>query len=200
MDIVIATKNRDKLSELKSLLEGLHIGIASLFEYPEIPDIVEDGASFEENARKKALAVAQATAGWALADDSGLAVDALGGEPGIYSARFAGRQGDYAANNAKLIEVMRDIPDGKRGAAFVCAIVLMAPDGREWTVEGRCAGTILRGPKGSYGFGYDPLFFIPEEDKTMAELPSDRKNEISHRGRALAKIREILVDIIRGNH
>lgn len=199
MDIVLATKNRDKLEELKSLLAGLHIGITSLFEHPEIPDIVEDGVSFEENARKKARAVAHVTAGWALADDSGLVVDALGGKPGIYSARFAGKQGDYAANNAKLIEVMRDVPDEKRGAAFVCAMVLIAPDGKEWAVEGRCEGTILREPKGNRGFGYDPLFFISEEGRTMAELPSDRKNEISHRGKALKQIKKVFVDLTKKN-
>lgn len=192
MEMVIATRNRDKFAQLQSLLDGLPIRLISLSDLGDISDIVEDGASFGENAGKKARAVAGASLSWALADDSGLVVEALGGRPGIYSARFAGKQGDYVANNAKLIEEMEGVPNGKRGASFVCAMVLAAPDGREWTAEGRCDGVILSEPRGSHGFGYDPLFFIPEEGMTMAQLPGGRKNEISHRGRALKAMKGIL--------
>lgn len=194
MQIIVATRNCDKLKEIGKILEGSDIQICSLLDFPNIPDVIEDGTTFLENAKKKADAARAGSGLWALADDSGLVVDALGGAPGVISARYAGRQGDYAANNRKLLEEMKNVPEGNRGAAFVCAMVLTAPDGREWSVEGRCDGVIARKPAGGGGFGYDPLFFIPEESKTMAELPMARKNEISHRGRALLKIREILIE------
>lgn len=199
MDLVLATRNEGKLSELSALLDGLPIRMSSLRDYPEISEIVEDGSTFLDNARKKAMAVLRATGKWALADDSGLEVAALGSRPGVKSARYASRQGDYAANNRKLLDEMRDIPEGRRGARFVCSMVLASPGGREWVAEGRCEGTIMRGLRGGGGFGYDPLFYIQGEGATMAELPMDVKNRISHRGLALAKIREILVEILREN-
>lgn len=196
MKLVLATKNRNKVVELRKMLEGFDIEIESLFERPEIEDIVEDGTIFEENALKKARVVASKTGEWALADDSGLVVDALGGAPGIYSSRYAGREKDYPANNAKLLSEMKGVPDDKRQAAFVCVMALVSPDGREYVVEGRCEGEIARALKGDKGFGYDPLFWLPDRGLTMAELPLDGKNKISHRGRALAKIRELLLDIL----
>jgi XTP/dITP diphosphohydrolase len=196
MELVLATRNEGKVRELRAMLEGLDVVVTSLVDHPEIPEIVEDGETFLDNARKKARAVVEITGRMALADDSGLAVAALGGAPGVSSARYAGKQGAYEANNEKLLREMADVPDGGRDAAFVCTMVLAVPGGEEWDVEGRCEGRIIRERRGSGGFGYDPLFYVPDEGCTMAELPMDRKNEISHRGRALAQIKEILVDIL----
>lgn len=196
MHIVLATRNRGKIEELAQLLLGLGVELTSLADHPEIGEIEERGETFLENARQKARAVAAAVPGaLVLADDSGLVVDALGGAPGVRSARYAGQQGDSAANNEKLLREMRHVPAGQRLAAFVCTMVLVAPDGREWDVEGRCEGEIGTKLRGSMGFGFDPLFIVPGEGRTMAELPMARKNEISHRGRALRQIREILVEI-----
>ncbi len=196
MDLVLATRNRGKVAELKAMLKSKGVKVTSLEDHPEIPEIEEDGKTFLENARKKAYAVAKATGCITLADDSGLVVKALGGAPGVNSARYAGKQGDYAANNEKLLKEMRYVPDGKRQAAFVCTMVLADPGGMEWHVEGRCEGVITREYKGTGGFGFDPLFFVPEEGATMAELPMDRKNAISHRGKALQKMYEILIDLL----
>lgn len=193
MHLVIATRNKDKILEIGHLLKGLDIELASLADYPDMPDIAEDGETFLENARKKAHTVAKATGHPSLADDSGLIVAALGGGPGVRSARYAGRQGDYAANNKRLLDEMTDIPDENRGAEFVCTMVLAVPDGKEWVAEGRCAGIIAHSPKGNNGFGYDPLFFIPGLGKTMAELTTEEKNAISHRGKALSKLKGILI-------
>lgn len=196
MKLILATKNVHKVDELKALLAGLDFSVSSLADYPEIPDVAEDGDSFRENALKKARAVHRITGEWTLADDSGLVVDALAGAPGIYSSRFAGREKDYKANNEKLLSEMADVPDGKRQAVFVCVMALVGPGGEEHVVEGRCSGEIIRGYRGDSGFGYDPLFFIPELGLTMAELPMERKNLVSHRGRALAGIKEVLLDIL----
>lgn len=197
MDLVLATQNQGKVVEMQTMLSGLPVRLSSIidYHYPRIPDIVEDGETFLENARKKAHTVAEATGRPALADDSGLIVEALGGEPGVHSARYAGRQGNYQANNEKLLQEMADVPDDKRKAAFVCVMVLAEPDGKEWVVEGRCEGQILREYRGKGGFGFDPLFFVPGENATMAELSTMRKNEISHRGKALAKMMKIIAEI-----
>jgi XTP/dITP diphosphohydrolase len=197
MEIVLATRNEGKVRELVAMLSGLDIVVTSLVDHPEIPEIVEDGETFLENARKKARAVVEITGRMVLADDSGLVVRALGDAPGVNSARYAGRQGDNKANNEKLLGEMADVPDGERGAAFVCTMVLAGPGGEEWDVEGRCEGRIIREYRGSGGFGYDPLFYVPAEGLTMAELPMGRKNEISHRGRALRKMKKILIDILK---
>lgn len=196
MKLILATKNENKVKELRAMLDGLDVKVFSLFDYPEIPEIIEDGKSFEENALKKARVVREITGEWALADDSGLVVYALKGAPGIYSSRYAGREKDYAANNKKLLKEMVDIPDERRKAAFVCVMALVSPEGRERIVEGRCEGVIGHELKGEKGFGYDPLFLIPEKGRTMAQLPMDEKNRISHRGRALAQITEVLLDIL----
>lgn len=192
MDLIIATKNRGKLEEIKALLKDLDVKISSLADLHNIPEIVEDGKTFLENARKKAQITAKAAGKWVLADDSGLAVDALHGAPGVNSARFAGKQGDYDSNNSKLLHEMDKIPDGKRKAHFICVAVLLSPEGKEWSVEERCDGEIIRELRGAKGFGYDPLFFIPTMEKTMAELNMDEKNKISHRGKAFRKIKEII--------
>lgn len=199
MELVVASRNEGKIREILHLLEGRGIAVTALADHPEIPEVVEDGETFLENARKKARAVVTATGSWALADDSGLSVDALGGRPGVHSARYAGRQGDHAANNAKLLEELAGVPDAERGAAFVCTMVLMAPDGREWTVEGRCDGRIGHVLTGTEGFGFDPLFVVEGEGgRTMAELPLERKNAISHRGQALRGIVAVIEEIALG--
>lgn len=196
MYLILATRNNGKVEELEALLEGMSVKLASLADHPEVPKTVEDGDTFLANARKKAREVAQAAGQWALADDSGLAVDALGGAPGVISARFAGRDGDHAANNVKLLEEMKDVPVGKRQAAFICCMVLASPDGKEWDVEDRCEGEIAFELTGSGGFGYDPLFFVPQFGKTMAELTMDQKNSISHRGKALRHMKDVLLELL----
>lgn len=196
MKLIVATKNLDKLKEIQELLLGFGVELESLLGHPNIGEIVEDGKTFLENARKKTYAVRCVSRdAWILADDSGLVVEALGGEPGIHSARYAGRQGDYVGNNAKLLYAMRDVPRGQRKATFICAMVLVAPDGKEWNVEGRLEGEIGAELRGTMGFGFDPLFFVPKEGKTVAELSMAQKNKISHRGWALRQIREILVEV-----
>ena len=196
LDIVLATRNKGKVGELRALLAGMPIELTSLADHPGVPKTVEDGDTFLANAQKKAREVVQATDQWALADDSGLMVEVLGGAPGVISARYAGTDGDHAANNAKLLEEMRDVPSGKRQAAFVCCMVLAAPDGREWDVEDRCEGEIALEPTGSGGFGYDPLFFVSQFGKTMAELTMHQKNSISHRGKALRHMKDVLLEIL----
>jgi len=178
------------------MLEGMDVTLSSLVDHPEVPDIPEDGATFLANARIKARAVCEITGLPALADDSGLAVEALDGAPGVSSARYAGKQGDYRANNEKLLKEMAGVPDGERQAAFVCFMVLALPGGAEYDVRGQCEGEITREYRGTGGFGFDPLFFVPAEGKTMAELPMGRKNEISHRGQALARMKEILKGLL----
>ena len=193
-ELVLASGNKGKLAEFQRLLEGLDVQIHSMKEYPEIGEIVEDGSTFAENALIKARAVCKATGKPAMADDSGLAVDALNGAPGIYSARFAGEQRSDADNNAKVLQLLEGVEDGKRTARFFCVIAIVLPDGREYTVEGTCEGTILHALQGEGGFGYDPLFYVESLDKTFAELTMEEKNHISHRGHANRKA----VEIIRG--
>jgi XTP/dITP diphosphohydrolase len=197
MKLILATKNENKVEELRAMFEGFDLVVTSLFDHPEIGDIVEDGNSFRENAFKKAKVVLDKTDEWVLADDSGLVVDALNGAPGIFSARYAGGEKDYAANNQKLLEDLRDVPNGKRWAAFVSVMTLLGPNGEEYVVEGRCEGVITRELTGSKGFGYDPLFYLPGKGLTMAELSMEEKNKISHRGMALAQVKDILLDILR---
>ncbi|HMO98093.1 MAG TPA: XTP/dITP diphosphatase [Kiritimatiellia bacterium] len=195
MQLVIATRNRHKLEEIQALLNvpGLHL--SSALDYPGIPDVEETGATFEENARLKAVALQTATGCWALADDSGLEVDALNGAPGVYSARFAGEPPDYAANNRKLLAML----DGEtnRRARFRTALCLASPDGTCRIVEGRCEGAIIEAPRGEGGFGYDPIFVPEGETLTFAEMPAERKNEISHRARALAAAHDAWADLLR---
>ena len=193
-ELVLASGNKGKLAEFQRLLDGLDVQIHSMKDYPEIGEIVEDGSTFAENALIKARAVCKATGKPAMADDSGLAVDALNGEPGIYSARFAGEQRSDADNNAKVLRLMETVADADRTARFFCVIAIVLPDGREYTVEGTCEGTILHALRGEGGFGYDPLFYVESMNKTFAELTMEEKNRISHRGHANRKA----VEIIRG--
>lgn len=189
--IVLATRNAHKVEELEALLEGEPIQILSLKDLPDLPEVVEDGETFEENAVKKAREICKFTGLPALADDSGLEVDLLGGAPGIYSARFSGPKATHADNNQKLLKELQDYPNQEeRIARFRSVIALVLPDGTEKVVEGSCAGYILKELKGQEGFGYDPLFYVPEYEATFAELPMEVKNRISHRGRAFQKIVE----------
>jgi len=192
MKIVLATGNQGKVRELKDILSDLDVEILSLQDFPEIGEIIEDGATFEENAVKKAKAVCEATGLTAVADDSGLEVDYLDGAPGIYSARFAGESKNDLDNNLKLLSMLEDVPDEKRTARFRCVIAISTPCGELYTAEGACDGVIGREMKGNKGFGYDPLFYLPEYGQTFAELPPEIKNKISHRGRALAKAKAVL--------
>ena len=196
--LVLATRNRDKVREIKRALEDLDIEILSLLDFPEMPEIVEDGKTFEENALKKARAVAQFTGLPALADDSGLEVDYLGGAPGVFSSRFAGEKATYEDNNLKLLELLRGVPLEKRRARFRCVLALVDGESTQ-VVEGRCEGFITEEPRGEGGFGYDPIFYSPELGKTFAEVGSDLKNKVSHRGRALRKMKEVLKTIPEEN-
>jgi len=193
--LVLATRNPGKIRELASLLAPLDIEVVSMAEYPCLPEIVEDGATFTENAVKKAKTVAAATGCLAMGDDSGLEVDYLGGAPGIFSARFAGEESNDRANNEKLLRLLKGVPREKRTARFCCVVAIAAPDGQVYTASGSCEGIIAFEPKGEGGFGYDPLFFVPQFGKTFAELEPAVKNSISHRARALAGARQILVKL-----
>lgn len=193
--VVVATTNKGKLREFSSMLEKLNISVYSLEDYPKVPDVIEDGLTFEENARKKAETICRHLNKPTIADDSGLEVDALNGQPGIYSARFAGKEKDDKNNNNKLIELIKNIDMEKRTARFVSAIALAIPHKETIIVRGTIEGLILDKPRGTNGFGYDPLFYIPSYGKTMAELEPESKNKISHRANALNKLVTLLESI-----
>jgi XTP/dITP diphosphohydrolase len=196
--LVVATRNCKKLQEILEILHGLDIDLQDLSKYPNSPEVVEDGRTFEDNARKKAVQTARALGRWALGEDSGLVVPVLNGRPGIYSARYAGKQGDDEANNRRLLAELAPLPDDKRAAYYVCTAALSAPNGEvQAVVEGRCHGVIIKEYRGSGGFGYDPLFLIPEYHQTFGELSARVKHALSHRGRALSQLRPILRDLLR---
>jgi XTP/dITP diphosphohydrolase len=191
-EIVLATRNRDKIREIKKILNDTNARFLSLEDFPGCPEVVEDGETLEANAKKKALVVSQYTKKLSLAEDTGLEVDALGGAPGVRSARFAGDNATYENNNRKLLKLMEKLPLEERRAKFRCVAALARPDGEVVSCEGVCEGRIAFEMKGKSGFGYDPLFIVPEHGKTFAELGEDIKNRISHRAQALAKIKEII--------
>lgn len=199
IELVIATMNPGKFREIQAILAPLGLKILSLRDFPEIPDIVEDGKTFEENAIKKAAAVARLIGRVAIADDSGLAVDALQGRPGVFSSRYAGEKGTDEERYRKLLKEMAGTPQGKRGAAFICAMAVASPRGKVEVVDGECRGEIAFSPQGSHGFGYDPVFYLPERGKTMAELGPEIKNRISHRAQALEKLRQLLPKFLEEN-
>ncbi len=194
--LLVATSNQGKLLELKQLLTPLDLDVIGLDQLDNPPVVEEDGATFADNARKKALTLARFSDCLTLADDSGLCVDLLDGGPGVFSARYAGEQGNDKANNARLVKELKKIPLNQRKAHFHCCIALAWPDGRCKTVEGQVDGLLIDQERGTRGFGYDPLFLVPEYGKTMAELPAEIKNRISHRGRALQKILPLLKEIV----
>jgi XTP/dITP diphosphohydrolase len=192
--LVLGTRNRKKCQEIAEILGGRGLELRDLSAFPNAPVVVEDGATFEANARKKAAEMAKALGQWVLGEDSGLVVPALGGQPGVYSARYAGKQGDDEANNERLLAELADMADDKRAAYYVCTAALADAKGEVRTVvEGRCHGVILRERRGGGGFGYDPLFLIPEYHRTFGELSARVKHALSHRARALAKLRETLI-------
>ena len=195
MKLLVATSNQGKLKEIRRLLEETSFDVVGLEQLRTAPEVIEDGATFAANARKKALEMAAFSGLLTLADDSGLVVSALAGAPGVHSARYAGVQGNDTANNEKLLSEMASIPDEQRQATFQCVMALAWPDGRCRTFEGKVSGLIMRGERGSGGFGYDPLFMVPEYGRTMAELSLDIKNRISHRGTALRQVITVLQDL-----
>ena len=187
--LVLGTRNRKKREEIVEILDGLGLEFGDLNQWPDLPEVEEDGVTFEANARKKATEIAKALSHWVLGEDSGLVVPALGGRPGVYSARYAGRQGDDQANNQKLLAELAPLPDDRRAAYYVCTAALADPKGDvQAVVEGRCNGVIIREPRGSGGFGYDPLFLVPEYHRTFGELGPQVKQALSHRSRALRAI------------
>jgi XTP/dITP diphosphohydrolase len=187
MEIVLATRNRKKVEEIKRITEGMPIKVLTIDDFPGCPDVQEDGITFEENAIKKALTVAHYTGKAALADDSGLEVQALGGAPGTLSARYAGDDADDGKNVAKLLREMFMVPEMERGARFVCCIVLAYPGGSIRTFFGYSEGSIGRERKGVNGFGYDPVFYPVGHIRTFAEMNDSEKDALSHRGEALKK-------------
>lgn len=186
--VVLATQNRDKIREIRYILAGVEVPFLTFEDFADWPDVEEEGATFKENALIKARAVAAFAGMRALADDSGLQVDYLEGEPGIHSARYAGPSGDYGANNRKLLAALEGVPRERRRARFVCWAALVSPKGAEHTAEGVIDGTILEQPRGPGGFGYDPIFVPEGMDRTMSELSEEEKNAMSHRTRALRKL------------
>lgn len=192
--LVVASGNKGKLREFAELLKGVVETVLSPADFPGFPEVIEDGATFEENALKKARSAAQFTGLPVLADDSGLSVEYLNGRPGVYSARFAGEGAGDAANNELLLKELAGVPAARRGAAFHCVIALCLPDGTCQTFVGSLPGVILEAPRGSGGFGYDPLFLVPEYGQTFSELPLEIKNRISHRGRAMQLLKAALAE------
>lgn len=193
--ILFATGNEGKMREIRSILADTGARVLSMKEAGVSIDIEENGTTFEENALIKARAVSAALTkadSVVLADDSGLVIDALNGEPGIYSARYMGEDTSYEVKNTNLIERLEGVPDEKRTARFVCAIAAVMPDGREFTVKAAIEGRIGYEQKGEGGFGYDPIFYVPEFGKTTAELTAEEKNRVSHRGKALEQMKEVL--------
>ncbi len=194
-NIIFATGNQEKMKEIRMILADIGIPILSMKEAGITADIVENGKTFEENAIIKAKTIMELTGDMALADDSGLEIDYLNGEPGIYSARYMGEDTSYDIKNRSLIERLEGVPEEKRTARFVCSIACALPDGRILTSRGTMEGHIGYEIKGSNGFGYDPIFYLPEFGCTSAELSPDQKNEVSHRGKALREMRRKLEEL-----
>jgi XTP/dITP diphosphohydrolase len=192
MEVIAATRNKGKAREIREALKGLGLRILTLSDFSDVPEIEEDGKSFTENALKKARFYSNYFGKLTVADDSGLEVDCLKGLPGIHSARYSGERASSQENNRKLLKAMREVPFSKRGARFKGILAMVSPDGREVITEGTCRGRIGLKEKGKRGFGYDPLFLLPKYGKTMAELSLKEKNEVSHRGKALKKLRKVI--------
>ena len=193
--IVFATTNAGKIKEIKEILADFDVEVVSINEMNITTDVEENGTTFEENSLIKARAISKLTGLPALADDSGLEVDYLNGEPGIYSARYLGRDTDYDYKNNYIIEKLKDAKDEERSARFVCVISLVLPDGREFVKKGVMEGKIGYEIKGENGFGYDPIFYLPQYGKTSAEISAEEKNKISHRGKALREMKEVITNL-----
>jgi XTP/dITP diphosphohydrolase len=194
--VLLATRNAGKVAELRRILAAYDVDLHGLDDYPDVPEVPETGETFIDNALLKAHAVSQATGLLAVADDSGLAVDALNQMPGILSARWSGRHGDDAANLALVLAQISDVPDERRGAAFICAAAAAMPDGREVVVQARLEGALIRVPRGSNGFGYDPIFVPTGELRTTAEMSEEEKDAISHRGQAFRALAPQLASLM----
>lgn len=190
--LVLATGNRGKIGEIAQALSGLDLDILTKDDFRHWPALEEEGDTFEDNAAAKATALARWAGLPALADDSGLEVEALGGAPGVDSALYAGTHGDDAANIARLLREMEGVPPRGRGARFVCVLVLASPDGRRVEIRETCEGAVAPAPRGELGFGYDPVFVPAGEERTLAEMPLEEKNAVSHRGKALRRLRSLL--------
>ena len=193
-EIMIATKNPGKVKEFEHIFKKFQIQVKSLLDFPDMEDVEETGETFEDNALLKARTIAKLQNIVVLADDSGLEIEALDGRPGVYSARYAGPDRSDAANMEKVLSEMEDVTT--RAAQFVCALAMVIPDGDEYVVRGTCPGIINRQPIGDEGFGYDPIFYLPEIDKTMAEIPKSQKNVLSHRANAFKKLEKILQHLL----
>jgi XTP/dITP diphosphohydrolase len=193
LEIIIATQNLSKVREIKDILDNSNIKILTKKDFPQLPKIDEDGETFQENALKKACKISEYTGKVCLADDSGLEIDYLEGKPGIYSSRW-GNNDEERIN--KVLNLLENVPENKRNAKFVCVLVLAFPDGRKYMVKEECPGKISFIPRGKYGFGYDPIFLIPEYNQTFAELGDKIKNQISHRGKALRRMIKIINELV----
>lgn len=191
MKLVLATRNKNKIKEIEHALAGLDLELLTLDQFPQAPEVEEDGTTLEENALKKARAIFNATHILTMADDTGLEVDFLNGQPGIYSSRFAGEGASYDDNCNKLLALMKAVPKEQRRARFRCIVAFVGP-GIERLLEGSCEGFITSEKRGSHGFGYDPIFYVPQYDQTFAEMPLELKNKISHRGVALQQAKKVL--------
>jgi XTP/dITP diphosphohydrolase len=197
MELVVATKNKKKLKEIEELLANTNIKISSLAHFPDAPSINEDGKTFLQNAIKKATTIAQFTKKPTLGEDSGLEVKALNNKPGVYSSRFSGPGATDRKNNLKLLRLLKNVPLKKREARYICAVALSDKNGLIFTGDGRCSGVIGFKSKGTYGFGYDPLFVIPKYNKTFAELGPKIKHTMSHRAEALKKLKKFILGYLQ---
>lgn len=195
-EVIIATKNQGKAKEFAAIFTPRGYIVRTLLDFPDIADVEETGQTFEENAILKAEVVSRQLRKMVISDDSGLIIDALGGKPGIYSARYAGENKDDQANINKVLKELAGVPLEKRTARFYCALALAAPGQKTITVSGTCEGHILEEQRGSNGFGYDPLFFVAEKGLSMAEMSASYKNKISHRANALKKLDDILDSLL----
>jgi XTP/dITP diphosphohydrolase len=199
--LVIATRNAGKIIEFRRILDAISSGAIDLIgidQFPDLIDVEETGTTFEENALLKARYTAKMTGLPSISDDSGLCIDALGGAPGIFSARWAGKHGDDKANLEKVLDELKDVPDSKRGAYFICVAALVMPDGREQLAQGRFEGNILRAPVGHQGFGYDPIFAPLGMSISSAEMSAQEKDAVSHRGKSLRAIAPHVIEIFGG--
>jgi len=196
MKLILATQNRDKVREMRGLLQDLLVEILSSADFPELPEIIEDGETLEQNAIKKARVIHDITGLLCLADDTGLEVDALNGQPGVFSSRFSGENASYDDNVEKLLRMMENVPEKARTARFRTVVAIIGKNFQR-TIEGICPGVITRERRGNQGFGYDPVFLVPEYDKTFAEMDLELKNKISHRGLALQKAKQVLENYLK---
>lgn len=194
--IVIATKNKGKVNDFKAIFQPLGYEVVSMFDVAPNMEIEETGCTFEENAVLKAEALAKSLNMMVIADDSGLEIDALGGEPGVYSARYAGDHDDEA-NIEKVLKKMEHVPNDKRTARFVCVLAIASPNFKTYTVKGTCEGLITKEKRGTNGFGYDPIFYVPNLGRTMAELSAEEKGTISHRGNAIRQLKDKLPQLLK---